>query len=229
MKPSRAMQILVSVLVLCAGTLAGFAQDTDATAAPEVQSSPPQVTVDAAQSGASTPRAPIPVLVFDRTRALNQSQAGIALKAELDAARDALIAENDAIYQKLEAEERAISEQRDAMSDDDFRAAAQAFDEKVTQVRDAQDEKSREVQALYDTNLQELEAQMNTALAQTARQTGAVIVFERGQVYMMSGAIDVTEELIKRLDQASAAAEDAAESGETPQIGDADTPPEADN
>ena len=182
-----------------------------------------QEAAPAAQPGQRTsePKLVFPVLVFDRARVLNQSQVGAALEAEIDDARAALLTENDQIYADLEAEEQEISDAKPTMTEADFRARAQAFDEKVTQVRQRQDEKAGEIQTLYDDGLAEIEQQMNTILAQIARDLGAVVVFERNQVYLMNGAIDISRIAIEKLD-----AQEGAQSGETMQPLDGEGTPE---
>ncbi|ATG46767.1 outer membrane chaperone Skp [Celeribacter ethanolicus] len=180
-------------LALCFAPLAVRAQDTGATVPPETEKVRTKLV--------------FPVLVFDRDRVIASSAAGAALEARGEAARNALLEENKRIYDELEAEEQALADIRDSLSEAEFRARAQAFDEKVVAIRAEQDQKAQAIQTQYDDGLAGLEEEMNKALTGLARDFGAVLVFERGQVYLMSGAIDVSGLLIERLD---------AEEAETP-------------
>lgn len=168
----------------------------------------------------------VPILVFDRDRVLDESDAGQAFEAEIAELRARIVAENEQIAAELEAEERAISEAREELSDADFRARADAFDQKVTDVRAAQDRKAEEVQATYDAGLEALETLMNSALTSVARELRAVVVFESAQVYLRSGAVDVSAEVIRRLDVLDGlrrqAEEEAAATGETGDTGETD-------
>jgi Skp family chaperone for outer membrane proteins len=152
-----------------------------------------------------------PVLVFDRSRVVAQSVSGAALEAKVEAARTELLEENKRIADELEAEEQALADIRNSLNPTEFRSRAQAFDEKVVAIRVEQDHKAQAIQTQYDDGLSVLEEDMNTALTGLARDFGAVLVFERGQVYLMSGAIDVSGLLIERLD-----AEAAEPSSEAP-------------
>ncbi|GAA3876050.1 OmpH family outer membrane protein [Celeribacter arenosi] len=143
---------------------------------------------------------PTPIVVFDRSRVIGESETGRRLEARVQEARDRVLAENEALYNELETEERAISQARSQMTDEAFRARADAFDEKVTESRAQQAQKAEAVQDLYDTGLQALEARMNTVLADIANEIGAIAVFERQQVYLVSGGVDITQVAISRLD-----------------------------
>lgn len=170
------------------------AQDTEGAtrATPAI---PSDIPIERTQTG----RLIWPVLVFDREVVLSTAEAGKALVEEVEAARSALLAENAQIYADLEAEEREISDQRATMTEEAFRARAAAFDDKVTEVRSTQDQKARDIQTLYDDGLQKLERQMNEVLSELARDVGAVMVFERQQVYLASSAVDVSIPLITEM------------------------------
>lgn len=196
---------IAGLFSLCATGL--FAQEETAPTAGSV------TAAQSEQRGAGG-RLVFPVLVFDRARVLDQSEIGAALEAQVADARAALLAENEKIYADLETEEQEISDAKPTMDTATFQARAQAFDEKVTAVRQSQDEKALEIQKLYDDGLAEIEQQMNTVLAEIARDLGAVVVFERNQVYLMNGAIDISRIAIEKLDEQSS---EAADSDQTPE------------
>ncbi|SFI76302.1 OmpH family outer membrane protein [Celeribacter neptunius] len=228
------MRLLWALAAICCLTgTALTAQDVpQGNAQGGPQDSPQGEATDPASAAGSVRNGKLifPVLVFDRARVLSQSQAGQDLEARAEAERSALLAENDKIYADLEAEEQAIADMRDSLSDEDFKARAQAFDAKVTEVRAEQDAKGKELQTFYDTRLAQLEQDMNGVLTGIARDYGAVLMFERGQVYLMSGAIDVSAIAIDRLDARDddeAAAEDTTESTVEDTVEDSGGPKEA--
>lgn len=196
---SGALLCIASVGIVSNPALAQEASEKPTTRAPAtaqiVGSDAPRGTPIKLQTKQS-----YPVLVFDRARVLSQSLIGLALEARIEAERAKLLAENDKIYADLEAEEQLISDQRAVMSDEVFRDRASKFDEKVTGARAEQDEKARKVQALYDSGLEDFEKDMNQVLTGVARDLGATLVFERQQVYLMSGSIDVSKLVIDQLD-----------------------------
>ncbi|WP_417245047.1 OmpH family outer membrane protein [Celeribacter sp.] len=207
----------VSLAVLFAlGATALWAQD-----APQDSNVAAETSESREVSASSGTKLVFPVLVFDRTRVLSQSAAGQALETEIEEARAALLAENEQIYADLETEEQEIADAKPLMSEEAFRLRAQEFDTKVTEARSAQDQKARDIQTLYDDRIGEIEKKMNDALATIARDLGAVVVFERGQVYLMNGAIDISRLVIEKLD------EDLAEDTDTAPA-DQDTAPSED-
>lgn len=192
------------VLLLCAmafGPGAGGAQE----ATPDTATG-----AGAAPTETSRPRTTLPILVFDHARVLHESAMGQALEAKISARQAEVLVENDRIYAELEAEEQEIAAARETLSEEAFRARASEFDTRVTEARSAQDEKAAAVQTLYDEGVAEIEAAINKALADLAGEFSAVIVFERQQVYLMSGAIDVSDRLIDRLDASAAPVQPSA-------------------
>jgi Skp family chaperone for outer membrane proteins len=162
----------------------------------------PRVTLDA---NAATP-APsgqvlhAPIIAFDREKIFRDSKPGQALDAEIETLRADLVAENDEIYADLEAEEQNLSTLKDSLSSAAFKFKADAFDAKVTAIRSEQKAKSEAVQQAYDQGARDFEQQLNVVLTQIAREVGAVAVFERKQIYLMSGSIDISVEAVRRLD-----------------------------
>lgn len=140
-----------------------------------------------------------PILVVDTDNVLANSTYGAGVEDRFNAAAETLVAENDRIEQQLIAEERALTEERATLPADLFRQRAEAFDQKVTRIRAEQDAKARDVQAIRDTGRDELIRKMTQVLAQIARERGAVIVLERGQVFLSADSIDVTAEVVGRL------------------------------
>jgi len=89
--------------------------------------------------------------------------------------------------------------QGETLDTESFNARALEFDDKVTQTRRAQDEKLAALTANSQASLVALESTMNSLIAGVAQQLNAVVIFERSQVYMLAGGIDVTDILVRDL------------------------------
>ncbi|RPE71473.1 periplasmic chaperone for outer membrane proteins Skp [Pacificibacter maritimus] len=155
----------------------------------------PSVTPQVEQRSLAT----APVIAFDRSRVLAESALGKQLNAELEKEQAKILAENDEISAALEEEERDLSNLKPTISAEDFALRAEAFDRKVTAIRAEQKRKSEAVQLMFDQGTKQFEDNLNQVLSEIAREVGAVAVFERAQIYMMSGTIDVSNEAIRRL------------------------------
>ncbi|MBV0911986.1 OmpH family outer membrane protein [Anianabacter salinae] len=163
-----------------------------------------------------------PVLVIDQERLFRQSALGTRITEELEDAAAALAAENREIEAQLSAEELRLTEQRATLPPEEFRALADAFDQKVQRLRSEQDQKERELQRRRDADQQVFINQIGPILGQVAQERSALIVLDRRAAFLVSDAIDITDELIARVD-ASIAAEDAEEDGEAaPSVDDAE-------
>jgi len=142
------------------------------------------------------------VLVVDTDTVAANSLYGVRLEQRFEAAAQALVAENDRIEAELTAEEKALTKERATLAPDVFRQKADAFDEKVIRIRAEQDAKASAVQAIREEGRSEFIQALTEVLADIARERGAVIVLEQGQVFLSASSIDVTDQAIQRLNEA---------------------------
>ncbi|MBK1635078.1 OmpH family outer membrane protein [Rhodovulum adriaticum] len=147
-------------------------------------------------------RAPLlsPVLVLDRERLFAESQAGQAVLAQAEAERAELAAENRRIEAELTEEERALTEQRPILPPEEFRALAQAFDEKVVAIRRAQDKKGLELTQRRERLQQEFYRDALPIIAGLVRDSGAVLVMDRSAALLVADQIDITDAAIAQID-----------------------------
>ncbi|MBM9595636.1 OmpH family outer membrane protein [Roseitranquillus sediminis] len=153
-----------------------------------------------AAPAAGQEEAPAPILVIDQDRLFTESRFGQRVLAQIEERSAALAAENRAIEAELIAEERDLTERRPQMTPEEFRRLADAFDQKVQRVRDEQDTKSSELAGLRDRERQAFAAYVTPVLAEILRDRGALIILERRAVFIASQQIDVTDEVIRRID-----------------------------
>ncbi|MFB2595018.1 OmpH family outer membrane protein [Paracoccus sp. p4-l81] len=109
----------------------------------------------------------------------------------------ALAAENDRLEADLAQQERDLTTRRAEMAPEDFRAAAAAFDDTVVRTRREQEAKAQRLSALADA---ERKAFFNAALpafAQVMADHNAVAILDRQSVFVSAQAIDVTDELVR--------------------------------
>ena len=140
------------------------------------------------------------VLVIDREAVLRRSAMGRARLAALAEDEAALAAENRAIEARLTAEEADLAARRPDMDPDAFRAEADAFDRQVTGIRREQDAKTRALvergDALADGFWQEVLPVLGAIMA----ERGAGVILDRSEVFLTATEVDVTAELVARLD-----------------------------
>lgn len=141
-----------------------------------------------------------PILTIDQDRLYAGSAFGQRARDELAADSSALAAENRRIESELIAEEEALTQQRPDLPPEEFRALADAFDEKVQRIRDEQDAKSRALARRDEAERQRFYSQIVGILGGLLRERGAVAIIERRSIFIAVEAIDITDAAIARID-----------------------------
>lgn len=149
----------------------------------------------------SGPRA-TPILTVDSDRMFAESAFGARVSQDVEAGQSVLLAENRKIEAELEAEEKRLTELRADMAPEEFRAVADAFDERVQGIRVEQDGKARAIAENRDDQRTLFFQAAQPVLTEMMREMRAEILIERRTVLISSNAIDITDRAIERLDAA---------------------------
>lgn len=128
-----------------------------------------------------------------------QSDFGARISREIEEETAEISAENRRIEAELTAEERELTELRETLSAADFRARAEAFDDKVQRLRREQDEKARALGQRNEEARRALMAAVQPVLLQLMAESGAVAVLDRRAVLLSADAVDITEQAIRRV------------------------------
>lgn len=142
-----------------------------------------------------------PIVTLDQEKLFNGTRYGRALQAELDAQAAALVAENRKIDAALEAEETDLTNQRATLTPEVFRPLADAFDVKANELRNAQDAKSRELSRLRDQQRLDFFNNIGPIIGDYMVERGAVAVLDKASVIVSLGSVDITQEIVARIDQ----------------------------
>lgn len=168
------------------------------------------------------------VLVIDGEAAFAGSRMGKRLSAEIEEKSKALAAENRTIEAQLSDEEKALTERRKTLSPEEFRPLADAFDEKVRRIRDEQDAKARAIGQIGDYARRAFLTAARPILDQIMQESGAVVILELRNVFLVDDAANITDEVIRRLDAAEPPADTPGQPpAESSGTDGTDTPPAA--
>lgn len=142
------------------------------------------------------------ILTIDQDRLFSETQLGVDTLAALEEQAQALAAENQRIEAELIAEERDLTEKRAELDPEAFRELANAFDERVQQFRAEQDEKVRQLNRSRDEARSRFFRDVATIISGIVREKGAVVVVDRRDVFLSADSIDITDEAIRRVNEA---------------------------
>ena len=145
------------------------------------------------------PAAP-PFVTLDRERLFQGTLYGRRVIEQLASERLRLVEETQELERALEAEELALTELRKTLSPVEFRAKADAFDEKVVALRaEAQETEGRFV-TLLENERQRFFEQVGPVLGQLVHDLGAVAILDRTAILLTTRNIDITDLAIARVD-----------------------------
>lgn len=142
------------------------------------------------------------ILTVSTDRMFAESAFGRRIAAEIAAQSAVLAAENRRIEAELTAEEKQLTQRRPDMDAQEFRALADAFDQKVQTNRVAQDAKARALNQIGEMARVEFLQAARPILETLMREAGAGVILERANVFLSANATDITDLAIARIDAA---------------------------
>jgi Skp family chaperone for outer membrane proteins len=141
------------------------------------------------------------VLVIDPERMLIESDYGRRLQVDIQTERDRLIAHNDRIAKELEAEEQSLTSLRATTPSNEFRALADAFDQKVEELRLESERMSRDLERRRDLVPVQFMRVVQPVLEDLLREAGAMVMIDARAVMLHAGAADVTDLAVVRINE----------------------------
>lgn len=142
------------------------------------------------------------IVYVDQEEMFERSAFGQRVSRQLRAAGEALAAENRQFEAELAAEERALTVARDDLPAAEFRARADAFDERVQEIRRMQEEKGRGIAVFNEAERQRFFEAAVPVLSQILMERGAVVMLDSRVLLLALDQADITDEAVRRLDSA---------------------------
>lgn len=141
-----------------------------------------------------------PILVLNQERLLVNSEIGKALLAKENQMKESHRDEGLRLDAQLENEERRLTKMRDELVASEFEKLAIQFDSKVVAVRRDHQEKSEALAVELDKLRQSFFGDIVPIVAQIMKERGASLVFEQRNVLFTGPDVDITQDVIDRLD-----------------------------
>ena len=163
-------------------------------ARPSASATEPVVVPNSAQPQSAS------VVTVDQDRLFAGSAWGRRMQAEFEQAGVELTAENDRLAAQLAEEESQLTEQRATLEPAEFRKLAEAFDARATEVRRERAQAVQDLNARIDAVQDAFFQAVVLLIGQLMQDRGAVLVVDRRTVLMSAEGIDITADLIARVD-----------------------------
>ncbi len=141
-----------------------------------------------------------PVLTLDTDRLLAETQFGQRITEDIRLRTEAFAAENEALRIQLTEEERSLTERRPTMEVEEFREAADSFDQRVQQIRAEQDAKERALESAIAQGQRDFLTAVRPVLAGLMVESGAAVILERRDVFLSAALVDITDEAVRAID-----------------------------
>lgn len=153
-----------------------------------------------AQAGGKVP--PAIIAVIDSQRVNREAAALKNARQQLEQFRFNFQSEIAKEEEKLRAEEQEIARQRSVLSPEAFEQRRQAFQAKVVELQKRIQERSQSLEKMLNGVREQVTVQVIEILKGLATERGFNMVLDRAQVQIFIGeSIDITPEVLKRLDQ----------------------------
>lgn len=141
------------------------------------------------------------ILVFDVDRAIALSKAGKSMAAQLEEQFSKVRTDESEILKNLQSEAEKLKEQQKLLAPEALQKKVEELRSKEVERRRSLNEKSQSIQAGGQRAAAEIVKIAEEELSAISKERKADIVMRRDAVFFASPAIDVTAELVSRLDK----------------------------
>lgn len=213
MRRAAGICALAASLALMSPVNAQEAGQQDGNAAPEAVPAAPQPE---AVGSAPAPQAVSPIMTIDQDELFLGSAWGKRAQASAQSRMSAIDAENERLISQLAAEEQELTLLRATLPVEEFRQRADEFDARVTQARRDAERVSAELEAAIQSERTAFLRAALPILASIMRERGAQVVLHKSATFVAIQSVDVTEELIRRVDEEIGPGPAAGPAGDAP-------------
>jgi Skp family chaperone for outer membrane proteins len=142
---------------------------------------------------------PAVVAVLDFQLVLRESTAARDIREQIEVYRKGYQDEVKKEEEKLRAEEAELKRQRTILSPEAFEDRRRKFEDKVREVQRQVQERTRALDAAFNEAMEQLQATMVPIVTEMTRAGRFNIVVEKSQVMFAQTDLDITAEVIEKL------------------------------
>ena len=144
---------------------------------------------------------PVAIAVIDGQRIEREAMAIKDAREQLQRVRSAYQAEVAKEEEKFRAEEQELARQRTVLTGEAFDARRRDFERRVTEVQRQVQERSRQLEQSFNDVRGEVGKAMVVIIGDLAKERDFSLVIHRAQTAYRADGLDITDEVLKRLDK----------------------------
>lgn len=138
--------------------------------------------------------------VVNIAKIMQDSKAASSVRNQLQAKQKSFQTELDTKEKALLAEDQDLVKQKDKVEKDAFEKKVKAFREKAASAQREVQEKKAQLDKSFSASLEEIQKTVQDIVKQVASEKKMTLVLSNAQVLYGDSSLDITEEVLKRLD-----------------------------
>ena len=142
------------------------------------------------------------IAVVDMERILREATAAVAIREQLDAARETFGQTMKVHEEELRTAEAELRRQRSVLAEDAFDEQRKAFEEKATSIQRKVQERNQYLEKTFNEAIAQLLDKSREIITKLAEERALDLVVTRRQVLLASKKLDLTEEVLTTLNAA---------------------------
>jgi Skp family chaperone for outer membrane proteins len=157
-----------------------------------------------AQAPPPTPAIPMPslsILVVDPGKIHRDAKVMISIRSQLEGLRQRFMTELKGEETQLMTSERDLQQQRATLAQDVFNQRAQEFQKRVITFQEKQQQRGGQIDGAQRNAMDQMRQRLFRIVEDTARRRNATMVVENTTMLYYDGGLDITDEVLRRLDQ----------------------------
>tara|TARA_R110000824_G_scaffold3234_4_gene15225 strand:- start:139712 stop:140314 length:603 start_codon:yes stop_codon:yes gene_type:complete len=144
---------------------------------------------------------PAVILIVDSESVYAQSKVGQSIRTQFQEQAKKLQAESAKTESALQADDKKLGEERALLSPEDFQKKAQALQKRVMEYQQSMQEKGQALQLGVKQAENKVGAAMQPIFADVMREKGATVLLDQQVVLAGGSDLDITAEVLKRLNE----------------------------
>lgn len=148
-----------------------------------------------------TAAAPLKILVVDVPSVLGRASAATDIQKQLEGQRKSYQSQIAAQEEKLQAARDELDRQRGVLSQEAFEKKQKEFRSNLASAQKSVQEKKAALESVFNGSMGEIRKAVINVVAQIAKERKANLVLANQQVVLVEKSMDITDEVLDRLNQ----------------------------